>query len=183
MSIHHFTTLLPRYELNDSWGHSLPIVDNIATLRLFLQNPNGLCLTTKPHSLQHDLIQCRNYGASILCLPESNVNWDISHQHTIFNNILRQTWPATVYCTSKSPEEFLSDKQPGGTTTILCDDWTSRLLEKGEDPISLGRSTYVILRGKGDRKVLIITAYNASYTTRETTSFFQQQRTLTHLHQ
>ncbi len=157
-------------------------MDNISTFRLFLQNPNGLCLTTKPHSLQNDLIQCRNYGASVLCLPETNINWDIPHQHAILHNILRQTWQATVYCASKSPEEFLSDTQPGGTTTILCDNWTSRLLEKGEDPIGLGR-WYVTLRGKGDRKVLIITAYNASLTTGETTNFRQQQRTLTHLHQ
>jgi hypothetical protein len=157
-------------------------VDNISTFRLFLQNPNGLCLTTKPHSLQNDLIQCRNYGASVLCLPETNIYWDIPHQHAILHNILRQTWQATVYCASKSPEEFLSDTQPGGTTTILCDNWTSRLLEKGEDPIGLGR-WYVTLRGKGDRKVLIITAYNASFTTGETTNFRQQQCTLTHLHQ
>jgi hypothetical protein len=79
MSLHRFTRPLPRYELYYSWGHSLPIVDNISTFRLFLQNPNGLCLTTKPHSLQNDLIQCRNYGNSVICLPETNVNWDIPH--------------------------------------------------------------------------------------------------------
>jgi hypothetical protein len=48
--------------------------------------------------------------------------------------------------------------------------------------MGLGRWSYVTLRGKGSTKVMIITAYNASYNMGDTTNYRQQQRTLSHLH-
>jgi hypothetical protein len=87
-----------------------------------------------------------------------------------------------MYQVSKSPEEFLSQYQPGGTTTILCNNWISRVVARGEDPIGLGRWSFFTLCGKGHKKLTIITAYNASYSQGDTTNFRQQQRTLSHLH-
>jgi hypothetical protein len=55
-------------------------------------------------------------------------------------------------------------------------------MEKGEDPIGLGRWSYVTLRGKGSSKVTVITAYNASCNTGDTTNYCQQQCTLSSLH-
>jgi hypothetical protein len=60
--------------------------------------------------------------------------------------------------------------------------WVSRLIDKGEDRVGLSR-WYVTLHGKGDRKVTFVTAYNASYTSGETTNFCQQQLVLTTLQQ
>jgi hypothetical protein len=48
--------------------------------------------------------------------------------------------------------------------------------------MGLGRWSYVTLRGIGSKKVTIITAYNASYNTGDTTNYKQQQRTLSYLH-
>ncbi len=45
---------------------------------------------------------------------------------------------------------------------MLCESWTSRKLEKGVDPYGLGRWSYFILRGKGDKKIALITAYRVS---------------------
>ncbi len=114
--------------------------------------------------------------------PAVNVNWDLPEQHQSFYNLLNKTWKASVSCTSKAPEEFVAPYQPGGTATIICDNWTSRVLNKGEDPVGLGQWTYITLQGKGTKKVTVVTAYNASYTTGGTTNFCQQQRVLTNLH-
>jgi hypothetical protein len=116
-SITNFTTPLPRHELVDSWGHSLQPIDTSTTFWIFLQNPNGLSLTYRPESVLYDFPQSREYGAAILCLPETNINWNAPDQFQIFQMAaIRQS---TTYSISRQPEDFLSQYQPGGTTTIL----------------------------------------------------------------
>jgi len=58
----------------------------------------------------------------------------------------------------------------------------SRVIDKGEDPLGLGRWSHITLCSKGNKNITIIIAYNASYNTGDTTNFRQQQRVLTHLH-
>jgi len=117
----------------------------------------------------------------VLCLPETNVNWNLTDQCQQFTNILHHTWKNTVSSISHSPEDFLSQYQPGGTVTILHDNWTLRVIAKGEDPLGLERWSFVTLRGKGSKKATVITAYNASLTSGDMTNFHQQQHVLTHL--
>jgi len=76
---------------------------------------------------------------------------------------------------------FLFQYQAGGTV-VICNNWVSRITNKGEDPLGLGRWSFFTLRGKGLKKVIIITTYNASPTSSDTTNFRQQQRCLTSLH-
>jgi hypothetical protein len=87
-----------------------------------------------------------------------------------------------MYVTSKSPEEFLSNSQPGGTATVICENWTSRVIDRGKDPLGLGRWSYVTLRGKGTTKETVVTAYNATTSSGDTSNFQQQQRVLSRLH-
>ncbi len=168
---------MPEHELIDTWGHSLPSIDPSATFRAY-----GLNLFHNNLPSFHDFNTCHAYGAGILCLPETNVNWNLPEQHAIFQSILRRTWRHTASIVSRSPEDFLSQYQPGGTATILCANWTPRLTDKGEDHIGLGRWSFVTLRGRGTKLITIVTAYNATYTTGDTTNFWQQQRVLSHLH-
>ncbi len=177
-----FTAPIPTSELYDSWGHSLEIIDPTTTFRLFLQNPNGLSISWQNFSLQQDLKTCNDYGAAVICMPETNTNWDLPQQRECFTQMLHRTWKTTVYQTSRAPESFLSSYQPGGTATITCDNWVSRLVDRGADPMGLGRWSFVTLRGKGVAKITIITAYNPSPTQGDTTNFQQQQRLLSQLH-
>jgi hypothetical protein len=65
---------------------------------------------------------------------------------------------------------------------IVCDNWVSRIIEKGEDHVGLGQWSYVTLQGKGSTKVTVITAYNSFYNMGDTTNYRQQQHTLSTLH-
>jgi hypothetical protein len=63
---------------------------------------------------------------------------------------------------SKPPyrqEKHRSQSQRGGTLQILTDRWVSRLKDKGMDPYGLGRWSYMILNGRGNKSIAIITAY------------------------
>jgi hypothetical protein len=134
-------------DLHDSWGHSMEIIDPSSTFRIFLQNPNGLNISHTNYSLQHDLDTCRKYGAAVIALPETDTNWESREHLGIFNRVLKKTWDPVSTSTSRAVEPFLSSYQPGGTATIVCNNSTSRVIGRGEDPYGLGRWSYVILRG------------------------------------
>ncbi len=177
-----FTFSVPVEDLNDSWGHSLPTIDATTTFRIFLQNLNGLALYKTNYFLQQDLQTFRDYGAAAIALPETKVNWELSYQREIFGQMLRHTWINSVYQTSWAQEPFLSNYQPGVTATIICDNWASRVMDKREDPMGLGRWSYITLRGKGTKWVVIVTAYNICTThnsnSGDTTAYKQQHRIL-----
>ena len=65
---------------------------------------------------------------------------------------------------------------------MLCNHWTSRVVEKGADPFGLGRWSYLVLQGQGGIKILLITAYRVCKQTMTsagpTTSTAQQFRAL-----
>jgi hypothetical protein len=132
--------------------------------------------------LHNDLYTAHQYGPAILSLPETNVNWNRSELLSSFQSAVHRTWKNSMITVSRSPEDFLSNFQPGGTATIVCGNWISRVLDRGEDNMGLGRWSYVTLRGKGAVKITIITAYNSSYNLGDTTNYRQQQRTLSSLH-
>jgi hypothetical protein len=149
---------------------------------VFLQNPNGLHLSGATLALQHDLQLSCDYGVAALCMPETNTDWELPHLRSSFSTILRKTWRNSMYVSSKSPEEFLLNSQPGGTATVICENWTSHVIDRGEDPLGLGRWSYVTLHGKGTTKVTVVTAYNATTSSVDTTNFQQQQHVLSRLH-
>lgn len=80
MAIRTFTIPFPTYDLIESWGHSLPVINPSQVFRVFLQSPNGLSLKYKNFPLQNDFYISRDYGAAILSLPETNVNWNLPYQ-------------------------------------------------------------------------------------------------------
>jgi hypothetical protein len=94
----------------------------------------------------------------------------------------RQTWQFSSISASQAAERFSSYFQPGGFLTTIVDQWTSRVLQKGQDPHGLGRWSYVTLQGKMSSKVTIITAYRVSQKTSLSagpkTAYMQQYRAI-----
>jgi len=169
-------------QIDDTWGHTLAVIDPSTAFRLFLQNPNGLSIATAPLNLHQDLIACHKYGTAVVSMPETNTNWDLHHIRDCFSGLVRKTWKQSVLQPSKGPETFLADKQPGGTTTLICDNWVARVSTRGEDPLGLGCWSYVTLRGKQGSLITVITAYNASRSYGDTTNYQQQTHFLSRLY-
>jgi len=173
-----FTKSPPINVTNAIWGHSLDRITTSSCFRLFLQNPNGLSITSAREGLLQDLLTCHSYGTAAISLPETNTNWDLPNIKSQFDVMLRRVWPLWPLCHSKSPEIFNSSYKPGGTATILCDNWISRIISKGEDPLGLGRWSCMTLRGKGSCLITLVTAYCPSTAPGESTNYRQQYRTL-----
>jgi hypothetical protein len=180
--ITRYTVQLPTYDLFESWGHSLDVIDPSTTFKVFLQNPNGLSIYNNNQFLVQDLQTCYNYGAGMLCLPETNANWNQGGQVTTIHQLFRRIWRNSSLQMSQTPDPFLSTYQPGGTLTAVCENWVSRVISKGGDPFGLGRWSYITLRGKENTKVTVVTAYNATPSPGECTYYHQQMRVLSRLH-
>ncbi len=112
-------------DLHNAWGHTLPVIDTKKTFRVFLQNPNGINPSCANYSLLKDLHTCQQYGAPAVCLPETNLSWETGDSIGTFYSMLRRTWQHPSTATSRAVEPFLSSYQPGGTLTMVCDNWTS----------------------------------------------------------
>jgi len=142
----------------DIWGHIMEPIDPKETLRLLLQNPNGI----QPHFSYSDFLfslhVSENVGVGILSMPETNMNWQ-PHHISATKKCFKKNWEHSCIQCSQSEEEFENTYKPGGTLTAVMGTWTSRVIEKGIDPYGMGRWSYIVLRGKKEQKIYIVTVY------------------------
>jgi hypothetical protein len=146
-------------DFDEVWGHFPEVIDDRATLHLLFANPKGLKLTNDIMETEYSMGRCRSLGVGVLCLAESNLNWDHPLATGKFHGLLRKIWKHSKVSKSFTKDHFQSPNQPGGTATMVYNHWTSWVIESGEDPFGLGRWSYQVLRGKGGTKILIVTAY------------------------
>jgi hypothetical protein len=170
----------------DAWGHEPTTIDKDMVFRVILQNPRGLKLSGDQLNTQYSMAICHAMGAGAICLPEANMNWGHRSSHKLLSSILHKTWKHSNYSVSYTKEEFDSITQPGGTINIITDNWTSLVIEKGNDPFGLGCWSYIVLRGAANKRIMIITAYRVCQQSVKaigtTTAAAQQYRKLSKLH-
>ena len=143
----------------DFWGHHPDQIDINSTFRIFFNNPSGLKLTSDQLSVQYSLSMLNTLGTGAVCLAETNLNWKHPRVHNQLKESLKKTWRHSASVTSHITEDIMGENQPGSTLTIVTNNWTSRIIERGSDPYGLGRWTYITLRGKNGLKILLVTAY------------------------
>jgi hypothetical protein len=162
------------------WGHIPESIDTTTTFRVLLQNPNGIKPSVTEPEFLFSLHVCQDIGVGAICLAETNLNWHHTHQKISLRRCLQRNWSSSRFQPSIPSEQFLGTYQPGGTATIVVDRWTSRIITTGMDPHNLGRWSYIILRGKSDSTICIITAYRVCKVkyTGPKTAYQQQKRQL-----
>jgi hypothetical protein len=154
-----FSKQLVYPDLSEPWGHTREEIDTSTVFRVLLQNPNGLKLSEGDEIARYSFSETYHFGAGAICLPETNTNWSLPSSQNQLLRIIRPIWQTSSMQTSHIKDEFDSVYQPGGTSLTICNNWTSRILDRGPDPYGLGRWSYFILQGKGSVKTAIITAY------------------------
>jgi hypothetical protein len=68
------------FEAPPLWGHALESIDSTNTLRIILQNPNGVKPNPSDLEFQYSLTACHDIGSGIICLPETNTSWNQFNQ-------------------------------------------------------------------------------------------------------
>ena len=87
-------------------------------------------------------------------------------------------WRHFKSATSNNKQEAFSVRQYEGTATVAINECANRVTCTGADEIGLGRWSWLLLEGKHDVKVRVITVYNPSKTaaSRPATVYAQHKR-------
>jgi hypothetical protein len=125
------------------WGHYPNEITEEHTFRLLVANPQGLFLGGNKVSTEHGFASCTALRSSVFCLAETNVNW--SHPKVIPKSsaAAKKVWYHSNQSLSHTKGNFSSLNQPGGTLTLVCNKWASRVIMKGQDPFRLGRLSFI----------------------------------------
>ena len=101
----------------------------------------------------------RNWEANIIALSETQTAWE---HHTVRNMVKKEIRTVDRYggmIGSSSSAATASVVKPGGTATMWDGNWSSRIIDNGQDPHKLGRWSYITINGRGTSKLCIITLY------------------------
>jgi hypothetical protein len=158
------------------WGHSLtPKMEGI--LRLGLRNLNSLPVKrthSKNEAFTRDIIEG---DFDIFCGTETNIAWHNVKGHDRINERFRGQFEIAKHVTSYNKDpEFKEQFQRGGTIISSVGPVCSRIIEQGNDPRSLGRWSWIKLRGAKNMSLVVITVYRPVYAT-GALSTYQQQKT------
>ena len=117
---------------NDYFGDKLTTKPT-EHLRIISLNINGLDLGKGEHSLLQLCLNLQDKGVDILCLTETNVNWQHHHLVQRFSTTLKTAWPKQKIslCTSNSSLPWNSNYKPGGTAIIALGNISSAIITKG----------------------------------------------------
>jgi hypothetical protein len=154
-----FAYFKPQSTITDNypevWGHMPEEIDTTKTLRKLLQNPNGIRPSVTEPEFLFSLHVCHSIGVGAICITETNLKWHHSQHKASMRRCLHRNWKSSRFQTSVPEEHFLGNYQPGGTATIITDQWTSCIIDSGMDPFGLGRWSYVTLRGKSELQFVL----------------------------
>ena len=114
-----------------------PAEDGI--FRIYYQNLNGVSArkgTSKWNEI-NDIIA--KYKIAIFGLTETNIEWNKHRTKAIMKATLRKHFKYAIMTTSTTTMKFKDDYKPGGTCTIISNNWTGRSLENINDTTGLGQ--------------------------------------------
>ena len=143
------------------------------TFRVGFQNVNGIRRESDRTGAE-ELYSMDKLGLDLAGLIETNINWTIDQKLTLSAMIrLRFRHGRAVTSSMRSTKEGY---QPGGTAMIVRGPTCGRVYRRGAD--SMGRFTWIALRGKGTGGILVVTAYrvcqNAETTAGPDTAYMRE---------
>ncbi len=135
-----------------------------STFRLLGQNINGI---SHQHNFNkwHEILQSTVlHEIDCLCLSETNIEWRHPLVAEKIPTITKRFFNHSRMVTATSTIKFERIYKPGGTATLITNEWTGRILKCDTDSSGLGRWTTITLNGKRHRKIAIISAYQVCKT-------------------
>ena len=166
---------------NGPWGDKLCNKEE-DTFRIAYQNINNL--QTSHHAdtkMEQGKDWLMKHEIDIIGWAEVGIAWQkCKSDHKLYHRFKDMRWRQFKYATSNNKREAHSVRQFGGTSTIALNECASRVTSTGADETGLGRWSWILLEGKSNIKVRIITAYNPCKTShnRPATVYAQHKRYL-----
>ena len=148
---------LDRTKKNESILH--PFGDDVTAAvptgheRMGFQNAHGI--SRGPHPADEVFEASRKYHLGILGIAESNCAWDEDLKIRIKASMKQQFGNGVMSCASSKVRRH--GYLPGGVMQLLHGQSAGRHVKSGAD--KYGRFTWMVLNGKNNNKLCVITAY------------------------
>ncbi len=121
------------------------------------------------------------WNVDLVCLAELCVAWEEYVPRRVVQQITAQYDTTGCWTVASSKPNVGSFCKPGGTGILAQGNSNGRIIDRGADPWDMGRWSYIILMGKTNRKLLVVTGYrtgNRSGRVGHRTAWAQQQTML-----
>ena len=152
------------------------------TIRITYQNVNNFQTTHHADSkMERGKDWIAQHDIDIIGWAEVGIAWQkCKSTHKLYTRFKDMRWRQFRSSTSNNKREAFSTRQFGGTATIAINECSSRVTSTGADETGLGRWSWLLLEGRNDVKVRIVTAYNPCKTSpkRPATVYAQHKRYL-----
>ena len=135
----HLTTqksIKANTKINLPWGDSLHHKHD-EHCRIIFSNINGIPHYNNVQNTSQVCMAADTAKADILCLAETNLDWNHGNIKHNFTSQVHQYWQCTQITTSSSDLRYNSPTQYGGTATIVGNPWSGRSTTSSKDPTSL----------------------------------------------
>ena len=154
-------------EHDTGWGNLPTIIDTTKTLQVIGHNINGLELYKPPNDQKTQLLLENTYNqqAHVLLLQENNIDFKTIEARLDWNMATKNYWTGHHSSHSTSTAAPRTGRYlPGGTTTSVLGEQSSRVIQSGTDNTGMGRYSWVTLQGKENRTITMISAYRVCST-------------------
>ena len=115
--------------------------------------------------LIENLENIHSQQASTFLIQENNTDFKQLEVQCDWNNEMKSFWPHhhSTYSTSIA-KSHTGRYLPGGTTTCIVGKQSSRVVNSGTGIASMGRFSWILLQGKAERKILLLSVYQSCQT-------------------
>ena len=166
------------YPNSQPWGDTLSVKAS-DDIRIAFRNINSFPIHSKDSRNLEFINDIYEGGFDIFGLTETNVAWNKLDRASLPAERFRGKFEAAHWTYSNHNQDAIDNKaiqQSGGTLMVCTNQLCHRVICSGKDP--MGRWSWIMLRGKGEMKLGILTMYRAVRSTGELSAYRQQQRTL-----
>ena len=116
-----------------------------------------------------------NYNFDIIGLTETNCYWPSMPEENRWNERIRTWWNKSKASFAYLKHPILPDlHQPGGAMCVALNNTTNSVIQSGSDA-SMGRWSWMILRGKHDVKTIVLTVYRPCKNSKGYNTVYSQQ--------
>jgi hypothetical protein len=143
---------------NHPHGHSIGRKPTSNILRIYHQNIRGAKTYQNWNRWKEGIQQLSSWDVGIASLVETNTNWNQTNKSAA-QAMAQSITTQTKLSYSGSTESTETDFQPGGTASVALGKWTGRITGRIVDSTGLGRWSGFKLQGKGQKSLIVLSAY------------------------
>jgi hypothetical protein len=153
-----FQTSITPVNENMPFGDLLTPAKQPGSLRIVLQNVNGIYKAKSWHELNKLATNINELKIDVFGAVETNIKWNFKYNNLARAAIRKHTKQCSI-TTSSNKEQCITSYQPGGTLTAVMNQYIGRIMSAVTDSSTLGRWSGYSFRTNFNTNLHILSVY------------------------